>query len=246
MKVSLRIEEITGLFKNEIPNDTSIYIVVKHDPENYIAQTEKVKVSSNTIEIEDNNEFEFNVESSIEPVVINVLNSNDDELASYALGLTDFTDGVAAEKTFSLLPEEGYSENAKIKLRVLVESSKPKNEPSNTQNEPVQKEQGTVLRVEDVEDDDDIDEEEESLEEIKAGRTKEERNRDKARLLGQNYDEIYAAARDVAEERYRIVLEKNAQLLLENEEWINESGGNGQNEEKAQNDSKKVESSDSD
>lgn len=241
MKVSVRIEEITGLFKNEIPNDTSIYVVVKHDPENYIAQTEKVPVSNNTIEIEDNNEFEFNVESSIEPVIINVLNSDDDELASYALGLTDFTDGVATEKVFALLPEEGYSDNAKIKLRVLVESSKPKNEPS----QPAEKPQGTVLRVEDVEDEE-IDEEEESLEEIKAGRTKEERNRDKARLLNQNYDEIYSAARAVAEERYEIVLKNNAQLLLDNEKWINESGGNNQNENNAQNDSNKVDSSDSD
>ena len=128
MKVSIRIEEITGLFKNEIPKDTSIYIVVKHSPENYSAQTEKIDVTSNTIEIENNNEFNFDAESSIEPVVINVLDSDDDEVASYALGLTDFTKGVPTENVFSLMPAEGYSENAKIKLRVLIESTKSNNE----------------------------------------------------------------------------------------------------------------------
>ncbi|KAK8894214.1 hypothetical protein M9Y10_022648 [Tritrichomonas musculus] len=245
MKVSVRIEEISSLFKNEIPKDTSVYVVVKHTPEDYSEQTENVTVTDEQIVFSDQNEFNFTAESTTEPVVITVLNSNDEEIASYALGLTDFTDGESTEKVFDLMPADGYSENAKIKLQVLVQMLKTKDEeeakkqPEKPTPKSPHAAQGIVIEEDDIE-------EEDSAEEIKAGRTKEERNRDKARLLNQNYDEIYAAARNVAEERYRLILEKNAQLLLENEEWINESGENGNEENNAQENLKKVDSSDSD
>ena len=48
-------------------------------------------------------------------------------------------------------------------------------------------------------------------------KTKEERNREKAALIGMNYEEVYARSREVAEKLYEQVINRSARVLIENE-----------------------------
>lgn len=51
-------------------------------------------------------------------------------------------------------------------------------------------------------------------------KTKEERNREKAALLGLNYEDVYARSREAAEKLYEQVISRSARVLIENEEVV--------------------------
>ena len=51
-------------------------------------------------------------------------------------------------------------------------------------------------------------------------KTKEERNREKAALLGLNYEDVYARSREAAEKLYEQVINRSARVLIENEEVV--------------------------
>ncbi|OHT15819.1 hypothetical protein TRFO_42274 [Tritrichomonas foetus] len=230
MKVTISVIEVTDIFKPDGPTDSSVYCTVKHTPSNFLVRSEQFQIENNTLKLSHEHQtFSLPVETLTEPVVISLYNSKEEEIAYLILSLTDFSDGKETDKTFDFLPLEGYSDNCKIHLKIKIDvktDSKEAAAPAQQQTTPQTQQQTTQQQNENAEEEGD-----ELTEEKKALKTKEERNREKATKLGQNYEEIYEAAKEGAQARYQQILNECAAILVENENWVN---GENQEEEQAQ------------
>lgn len=224
MKVTIKVEEVSNILRDQPSTEYSIFCSIRHNPSNYSSQTKLFPVRDNVATFDENSEFTFPVDSAIEPVIVTVLNNKEEDIASLDLVLSDFSNGKATEKSFNLMPMEGYSDKGTIRMNILVNITQKdetvKAEPiASVQNDEKGKQGNNNQGKQDDED-------------FTTVKTKEERNREKAELLEVSYDEIYEKALAAANERYGQILAENGDLLIQNEQWVNEncpSNESGQN-----------------
>ena len=220
MKVSLSVIEATDIFRPDSAPDTSVYCTVKHEPSGFLVRSERFVTDSNVVKLPpESQSFTFPIDTLTEPVTVTLYTGHEDCIAYRMLNLTDFSDGAESDKWFDLLPSEGYSENGRIHLRIRIDGIPPPENAPPAADSP--REQDSAGYEEEAD---------EQGEERRPHKTKEERNREKAALLNQNYDRIFEAAKEAAQNKYQQLLAENAQLLLSNENWVNGETTSSSNE----------------